>query len=187
MRQEGIVARDIGEYHPQVAQFVDELWRIYYKHSHPEDRQDISNEVALIAHQNREKGVYESKAAFLAWLHQIAKNVVRNWSRHEGTAARRALGSLNDENFGTRQIPSDSRAPETDLLFQERMAVVRDPISELPLIHQQVIWLFYIKELSVKKIAARLSIRKGTVKSRLYHAREQLATRLAPHFVENEY
>ncbi|RKU34171.1 hypothetical protein C6496_20665 [Candidatus Poribacteria bacterium] len=180
-----MVARDIGEYHPKIVQFVDELCRVYYKHSQPEDRRDISNEVALIAHQNREQVADESETAFLGWLHQIAKNVVRNWSRREGTAARRTLGSLDDENFGTERIPSDSRAPETELLFQERMAVVRDAISELPLIHQQVIWLFYIEELSVKEIAGKLGIRKGTVKSRLYHAREQLATRLASYFTES--
>ena len=179
------MARDIGDYYPQIMQFVDELCRVYYKHSQPEDRRDISNEVALIAHQNRVKVTDESETVFLAWLYQIAKNVVRNWSRREGTAARRTLGSLDDENFGGEKIPSDSPAPETDLLFQERMAVIRDAISELPLIHQQVIWLFYIEELSVKKIAARLGVRKGTVKSRLYHAREQLATHLAPYFAES--
>ena len=181
------MARDIGEYHPQIAQFVNELCRIYYRHSQPEDRRDISSEVALIAHQNREQVMDESEEVLLAWLHEIVKNVVRNWSRREGTAVRRSLGSLDDENFGAERIPSDSRAPETELLFQERMAVVRDAISELPLIHQQVVWLFYIEELSVKKIAGRLGIRRGTVKSRLYHAREQLATRLAPYFIQNEY
>ena len=179
------MARDIGEYHSQIARFVGELCRVYYKHSQPEDRRDISSEVALIAHQNREGITDESEAAFLAWLHGIARNVVRNWSRREGTAARRALGSLDDENFGIERIPSDSPTPETDILAQERMAVVRDAISELPLIHQQVIWLFYIEELSVKQIAARLDVRKGTVKSRLYHAREQLTTRLASYFVES--
>ena len=181
------MARDIGEYHPQIGQFVDGLCRIYYRHSQPEDRRDISSEVALIAHQNREQIADESEEVFLAWLHEIVKNVVRNWSRREGTAARRALGSLDDEDFGTERIPSDSPAPEMDLLFQERMAVIRDAISELPLIHQQVIWLFYIEELSVKKIAGRLGIRKGTVKSRLHQAREQLATGLAPYFIENGY
>ena len=179
------MAKDIGKYHSQIAQFVDELGRVYYKHSQPEDRRDISSEVALIAHQNLEQVTDESETVFLAWIHRIAKNVVRNWSRREGTVARRSLGSLDDENFGAERIPSDSRAPEADLLFQEKMTIVRDAISELPLIHQQVIWLFYIEELSVKKIAARLDIRKGTVKSRLYHAREQLATHLAPYFVEN--
>ena len=179
------MARDIGEYHTQIVQFVDQLCRAYYKHSQPEDRRDISSEVALVAHQNREQVTDESETAFLAWLHQVAKNVVRNWSRREGTAARHTLGSLDDENFETERIPSESCAPETDLLFQERMTIVRDAISELPLIHQQVIWLFYIDEFSVKKIAAKLGIRKGTVKSRLYHAREQLAMRLASYFAES--
>ena len=107
------MAKDIGEYHSQIVQFVAELCRGYYKHSQPEDRRDISSEVALIAHQNRERVTDESETAFLAWIHQIAKNVVRNWSRREGSAARRALGSLDDENFGAGQILSDSRAPET--------------------------------------------------------------------------
>ena len=179
------MARDIGEYHSQITRFVDELCRVYYRHSQPEDRRDISSEVALIAHQNREQGAVESETAFLGWLHEIVKNVVRNWSRREGTAARRSLGSLDDENFGAERIPSDSRAPETDLLFQERMVVVRDAISELPLIHQQVVWLFYVEELSVKQIAVKLGVRAGTVKSRLYHARGQLATHLAPYFTES--
>ena len=177
--------RDIGQYHTQITQFVDELCRVYYKHSQPEDRRDINCEIALIAHQNREQVTDESETVFLAWLREIAKNVIRNWSRRQGTVARHALGSLDDENFEATQVPSDSATPETHVLLQEQLAVVRDAISELPLIHQQVISLFYIEKLSVNKIAARLSIRRGTVKSRLYHGRAQLATRLAPYFVEN--
>ena len=176
--------RDIGKYQVQITQFVDELCRVYYKHSQPEDRRDINSEIALIAHQNREQVTDESETAFLAWLREIAKNVIRNWSRRQGTVARHALGSLDDENFEDVQIPSGSHSPETDLLFQEKIAMVRDAISELPLIHQQVIWLFYIEELSEKQIAKQLDIQRGTVKSRLHHARRQLATRLAPYFFQ---
>ena len=59
------MARDIGKYHAQIAQFVDGLCRIYYKHSQPEDRGDLTKEVALITHQNREKVRDKSEAAFL--------------------------------------------------------------------------------------------------------------------------
>ena len=38
--------RDIGKYHTQITQFVDELCRVYYKHSQPEDRRDINSEIA---------------------------------------------------------------------------------------------------------------------------------------------
>ena len=177
--------RDIGNYLTQITQFVDYLCRIYYRHSQPEDREDIANEVALIAHENRHKVVERTETEFLGWLHEIAKNVIWNWSRREGTIQRTSLGSLSDEGLNDdliRDRPSTSQAPETDVLAQERLEAVRDAILELPLIHQQVVWLFYIEELPEKKIAKRLGIRKGTVKSRLYHARKQLVTQLESYF-----
>ena len=179
------MARDIGKYHSRIGRFVDELCHIYYKHSQPEDRTDISNEVALIAHQSRDKVKDRSEAEVLGWLHKIAENVIRNWSRREGRIAKHSLGSLNDETWDANPVhrmQSDSLAPDTLVLFQEKIERIRRAISELPVIYQQVIWLFYVEELREKNIAERLGIRKGTVKSRLHHARERLATRLEPYF-----
>ena len=180
--------RDIGNYLEQITQFVHDLCRIYYTHSQPEDRRDIANEVALIAHENLHKVVERTETEFLGWLHEIAKNVIWNWSRREGTVKRTSFGSLDDEALNDnliRDFPSTAHPPETVVLAQERLEAVRDAIRELPLIHQQVVWLFYIEELSEKKIAKRLGIRKGTVKSRLYHAREQLTTLLEPYFASS--
>ena len=175
------MARDIGKYRAQIEKFVDELCNIYYKHSQPEDRADIRSEVALIAHQKRDKAKDGNEAEFLGWLREIAKNVVRNKSRREGRIARRSSGSLDDEDVGehlAQNVESSMPLPEAYVLSQERLQVIRTAISELPLIHQQVIWLFYVKELSEKKIAQRLGIRKGTVKSRLHNARKRLAVLL---------
>lgn len=180
--------RDIGNYVEQITQFVRDLCRIYYRHSQPEDRRDIANEVALIAHENLHKVVERTETEFLGWLHEIAKNVIWNWSRREGTVERTSAGSLDDEASNDnliRDLPSTTQPPETVVLAQERLEAVRDAILELPLIHQQVVWLFYIEELSEKKIAKRLGIRKGTVKSRLHHARGQLAAQLEPYFAES--
>jgi RNA polymerase sigma-70 factor (ECF subfamily) len=180
------MARDIGKYQAQIEKFVNELCHSYYKHSQPEDRADIRNEVALIAHQKRDKVEDRNEAEFLAWLHEIAKNVIRNWSRREGRVARCVPGSLNDEDFEedfAQSIESDAPSPEMLVLNQERIQMIRKAISQLPLIHQQVIWLFYIEELPENKIAKRLGIRKGTVKSRLYNARQRLATLLEPYIM----
>lgn len=180
--------RDIGKYQTQIGKFVNELCCIYYKHSQPEDRADIGNEVALIAHQNHDKVKDKNEEEFLGWLHEIAKNVIRNWSRREGRVAKHSLGSLNDEDFGenlAQSIESDSISPEMLALSQEKIQVIRGAISELSLIHQQVIWLFYVEELSEKQIVKKLGIRKGTVKSRLHHGRKHLATRLEAYFLDN--
>ena len=175
------MSRDIGNYLAQITQFVDYLCHIYYRHSQPEDRKDIANEVALIAHENLHKVIERSEAEFIAWLHEIARNVVRNWSRREGAVRGDSLDSVDDEQLNDN-LPSNSQAPESDVLAQERLEAVRDAIRDLPLIHQQVVWLFYIEELPEKGIAKRLGIRKGTVKSRLHHARQQLAARLESYF-----
>ena len=128
--------RDIGNYLEQITQFVRDLCRIYYRHSQPEDRRDIANEVALIAHENLHKVVERSETEFLGWLHEIAKNVTWNWSRREGTVERTSLGSLDDEASNDdliRDLPSTTQAPESDVLAQERLETVRDAILDLPL------------------------------------------------------
>ena len=182
------MARDIGEYQAQIEKFVNELCRTYYKHSQPEDRADIRNEVALIAHQKRDKVEDRNEAEFLAWLREIAKNVIRNWSRREGRIAKRSFGSLDDEDFGesfAQSIESDAPSPEMLVLAQEKIQVIRAAILQLPLIHQQVVWLFYVEELPEKKIAKRLGIRKGTVKSRLHNARKRLVVILEPYIMDD--
>ncbi|MBM3236022.1 sigma-70 family RNA polymerase sigma factor [Candidatus Poribacteria bacterium] len=147
----------------------------------------ISNEVALIAHQKRDKVEDRNEVEFLAWLREIAQNVIRNWSRREGRVAMRIPGSLNNEDFFenfAQSIESDAPSPEMLVLNQERIQMIRKAISQLPLIHQQVIWLFYVEELPENKIANRLGIRKGTVKSRLHTARQRLAVFLEPYIME---
>lgn len=47
-------------------------------------------------------------------------------------------------------------------------------IQDLTVEQRQVIWLFYLNEYTLSEIAELLKIKKGTVKSRLFHAREKL-------------
>ena len=173
--------RDIEKYQREIREFISELCRVYYQHSQPEDRSDIHNEVALIALKNGDKATDLNDAQFLGWLHEIARNVVRNWSRREGKIAKNFVGSLDDETSGQNfadALQSDVASPETLMLSQERTEMIQHAIAELSVPHQQVVWLFYVEELPEKGIAKRLGIRKGTVKSRLHHARKHLATHL---------
>ena len=175
--------RDIGNYQSQIALFIGEFCHIYYWHSQPEDRQDITIEVALIAHQRCGEMDEKSETEFRAWLHEITKNVVRNWSRREAKSARNLVGSLDDEHLpNNRELPSEPHRPETDLLLREELAAVRNAVSELRPIYQEVIALFYIQELTEREIGKRLGIQPGTVKSRLHSARKQLKIRLKRYF-----
>jgi len=77
---------------------------------------------------------------------------------------------------------------EEDEPYDERTALKRNlynAILELPTNQQQVIKLFYTEELSLNEISKLLNIKAGTVKSRLFHAREKLKIILKNNNYEN--
>ena len=66
---------------------------------------------------------------------------------------------------------------EVDEPYDEKITLKKKlygAILELPIDQQEVIRLFYLEELSLNEIAKLLEIKKGTVKSRLFYAREKL-------------
>ncbi len=58
----------------------------------------------------------------------------------------------------------------------ELMSILKLAIEELSPDHQLVLRLFYLQEFTLKEISEILNLSAGTVKSRLYHAREKLKT-----------
>ena len=65
---------------------------------------------------------------------------------------------------------------------EEQRAMIRRALERLPPKHKAVIVLLYFEERSCEEIAAILECSVGTVKSRLYHARQKLKELLTPYF-----
>lgn len=105
-------------------------------------------------------------ARFPAWTLQIVANKSRDWVRREG-ARRRATRSVED------QPKAPASTPDTRLIEQ-----VREGLSELDPARRSVLRWFYLEGMSVAEIAEVLNIPVGTVKSRLFHARDALRARL---------
>ncbi len=104
----------------------------------------------------------QDPARFRSWAHRIVVHKSRDWIRRE-RAKRRAVQRVADlaEAPGAEQ-------PRDDI------ACLRASLAELPADQRTVLSWFYLEEMSVREIAAALSIPAGTVKSRLYHARNAL-------------
>jgi RNA polymerase sigma factor (sigma-70 family) len=153
-----------------VDEAVDRLCRVYYRHSRREDRMDIASEVLLAAHRRSEAAPADDVDAFRGWLHQIARNVVRNWSRRAGVASR-VVGAETEAEAATGGNASSAPGADEALIRDEAAAALWAAVQELPEGHRQVVWLFYVDESPVSEIAQRLGLRAGTVKSRLHHAR----------------
>ncbi|MEJ2217779.1 MAG: sigma-70 family RNA polymerase sigma factor [Gemmatimonadota bacterium] len=105
-------------------------------------------------------------ARFPAWTLQIVANKSRDWVRRED-ARRRATHGVEAE---PARPDSTSNA---DLI--ER---VRAGLAELDPGRRSVLRWFYLEGMSVAEIAEALDIPAGTVKSRLFHARDALRARL---------
>ena len=92
---------------------------------------------------------------------------------------RKSLDYLNKNNRERHvlndlyQDKTEDNTPDNKASQLERL---RAAIKTLPLGHRQVLRLFYLEEYSLKEISEILEIATGTVKSRLYHAREKLKT-----------
>jgi len=108
-------------------------------------------------------------SSFRNWLFCIAINVAKD-------ALRQEKPTLEYENM--EQL-SDSCNPESELIRNSSMRMVRETILSLPEASRAVLILREYQGLSYREIADVLEIPKGTVMSRLSYARQLLADRLA--------
>lgn len=107
--------------------------------------------------------------AIRPWLFRIVANkcadVIRKRSRRRQTESAADLEQVADPNWQKRS----NREQRSDQVTQ-----LRRVIKTLDDTHHDVLRMHYLEQLSIDFIAERLSIPVGTVKSRLYHARQKL-------------
>ena len=134
-----------------------------------ENAEDITQDAFIKAFQNIDQLQDQSK--FGAWLTVIASNLARNYLKREKKII------LTDElpEISTGSFSNDT---EEEALRGLEIDRVRKAIRTLPPEQYQVVVLQYYHDLKVEEIASMLGIRAGTVKSRLFRAREKLAVEL---------
>lgn len=95
-----------------------------------------------------------------------------------GIARNQAYGLLRREERGRRlpEEPDKTADPAPDI---ERSVAVTDALETLPPAQREVLHLVYYENLSVRETAEILGIPAGTVKSRMFHARQTLEKELA--------
>ena len=152
------------------------LFETYYKRTYAvvfnilrrrENAEDITQDAFIKAFQSI--GQLKDRSKFGAWLAVIASNLARNFlKREKRMIITDELPVLAADNPG-----SDT---EAEALKDLELEQVRRAIRDLPPEQYQVIVLLYYHDLKVEEIARLLKIRPGTVKSRLYRARQRLSS-----------
>lgn len=148
---------------------------------------DVCQEVWLTVWKNL--GSFRGEAKFSTWVHPIATRRAIDHLRARKRWFNRFIPFLSDTGDSANSDTSGERVaaapeavaagdPRQDLEDQEKKARFERAISALPPKHRAVLALREIQGLSYDEIAAHLGIARGTVMSRLFHARRLLVQKL---------
>jgi RNA polymerase sigma-70 factor (ECF subfamily) len=145
--------------------------------------QDVAQETFIRAY--RALPQFRGESAFYTWLYRIAVNTAKKalveMKRDPVlTESSRSRVAEDDETYRVDNELSDGETPEALLASKEIAATVNAAIDALSDDLRQAITLREIEGLSYEEIADVMNCPIGTVRSRIFRAREAIATRLRP-------
>ncbi len=146
----------------------------------PHEVEDVAQETFIKAY--RALPTFRGDAAFYTWLYRIGINTAKNWLTARGRRAPTATEFDADEaeSFEDAGQLHDLNTPENELMSREVAQVVNDAMAKLPEDLRTAISLREIDGLSYEDIAETMGCPIGTVRSRIFRAREAIAARLRP-------
>ena len=141
--------------------------------------QDIAQEAFIKAY--RALPNFRGDSQFYTWLYRIAVNTAKNYLVTQGRRPPAQDMAVDDaENIGPAGYLSDIAAPDTLLARDELKTVVFDAIEKLPDELRTAITLREMDGMSYEDIGEVMQCPIGTVRSRIFRARESIDKAMAP-------
>ena len=146
--------------------------------------QDVAQEAFLRAY--RAMGSFRGDAQFYTWLHRIAVNTAKN---HLVASNRRPptgdIDVADAEQFDSGIRLRDNDTPERELMRQQMEQTVMRAVEALPEELRVAITLREVEGMSYEEIAEKMDCPIGTVRSRIFRARDAIDEQLRP-LMDNE-
>jgi RNA polymerase sigma-70 factor (ECF subfamily) len=141
--------------------------------------QDVAQEAFLRAY--RAIGNFRGDAQFYTWLHRIAVNTAKNHLvAHNRRPPTDDIDVSDAEQFESGLRLRDNDTPERELMRQQMEQTVMRAVDGLPEELRTAITLREVEGLSYEEIAGRMDCPIGTVRSRIFRAREAIDAELRP-------
>jgi RNA polymerase sigma-70 factor (ECF subfamily) len=145
--------------------------------------EDIAQETFIRAYRALHQ--YRGDAQFYTWLYRIAVNTAKQFLlelKRDPVVFENSLASddANDETFWSSNEPTNNETPESILAAKEIASVVNMALDELPEDLRQALTLREIEGLSYEDIAEAMDCPLGTVRSRIFRAREAISVKVKP-------
>lgn len=144
----------------------------------PQDALDIVQEGFVKVHKHIKN--FEGSSSFYTWLYRIIMNLSIDHIRRSKRATRidyddRVLRSADEvEGDGTIMPDILGSSPKKSVLRRELSEAIAAALEELPEHHRAVILLREVEGMTYEEMADTLEVPKGTIMSRLFHARRKM-------------
>jgi RNA polymerase sigma-70 factor (ECF subfamily) len=142
--------------------------------------EDVAQEAFIKAY--RALPNFRGDSAFYTWLYRIGINTAKNYLVAMGRRAPTSTGmdAEEAEDLGESELLQDVNTPENQLMSKQVAETVNQTLEKLPEELRTAITLREMEGLSYEEIASIMSCPIGTVRSRIFRAREAIATQLKP-------
>lgn len=146
----------------------------------PEEVEDIAQETFIKAY--RALPQFRADAAFYTWLYRIAVNTAKNYlaARNRNMLTVSDVMGEDEEGGEERYAAPDIDTPDAQLLSKQIAYAVNEAVEALPEELRTAITLREIEGMSYEDIATFMGCPIGTVRSRIFRAREAIAAKLRP-------
>ena len=172
---------DMAAFEPLVEKYRQRVYRLTFNVlRNQEDAWDAAQEAFIKAY--RALPTFRGDSAFYTWLYRIGINTAKNYLVAMGRRAPTTTEFNSDEAeaFEEGEQLRDLNTPENEMMSRQVAETVNRTLEELPEELRTAISLREIEGLSYEDIAEAMNCPIGTVRSRIFRAREAIAAELRP-------
>ena len=172
---------DKGAFDVLVLKYQHKLVKLVTRYvRNPAEAEDIAQEAFIKAY--RALPQFRGDSAFYTWLYRIAVNTAKNYLVAKGRRAPTTteFDSEEAEGFEDGELLRDIATPDAELHTKQVARAVNEAVDTLPEELRTAITLREIEGLSYEEIAQMMNCPIGTVRSRIFRAREAIAEKIRP-------
>jgi len=171
---------DMTAYEDLVRKYQERIYAtIYHMTANHEDANDLGQDTFIKAYTALKS--FKGDSSFYTWVYRIAVNKTINFLKQRKNRPHLSLNDLdlNAENDPDMVALVSERTPRRDVALTELQEKLNAAMLKLSAVHRLVVTLHDVQGLSHEEIGKIMECNVGTVRSRLFYARQQLQAYLS--------
>lgn len=166
---------DLGAYDDLVTRYQERIYAtLYHMTSNHEDANDLAQDAFIKAYKALKS--FKGDSSFYTWVYRIAVNRTINFLKQRRN---RHHMSLNDADWNVENNPDlvsliSEKTPRREANLSELQEKLNEALQKLSEVHRMVVVLHDVQGVPHEEISEIMKCNVGTVRSRLFYARQQL-------------